>query len=90
MSSADVAALMRDSMMVALKLGGPLLAVGLVAGGLISVLQAVTQVHEATLAFIPKVVALGITLVLLAPFMTQTLIAYAHLLFDRIITIGIS
>ena len=90
MNSADVAALMRDSMVVALKLGGPLLAVGLLVGALISVLQAVTQVHEATLAFIPKMLALGVTLVLLAPFMTQTLIVYAHLLFDRIITIGMS
>ncbi|MGH7154396.1 MAG: flagellar biosynthesis protein FliQ [Acetobacteraceae bacterium] len=90
MNSADVAALMRDSMVVTLKLGGPLLAVGLVAGALISLLQAVTQVHEATLAFVPKMLAIGVTLILLGPFMTQTLIAYAHLLFDRIITIGIS
>jgi len=88
MTDSDLATLMRESMLVVLKLGGPLLAVGLLVGVLVSVLQAITQVHEATLAFIPKVLALGVTLVLLAPFMLGTLSTYAHLLFDRIIAIG--
>ncbi len=88
MSDADLGMLMRESMLVVLKLGGPLLAVGLVVGLLVSVLQAVTQIHEATLAFIPKVVALAAALVLLAPFMLETLSGYMHLLFQRIIAIG--
>lgn len=88
MSDADLGMLMRESMLVVLKLGGPLLAVGLVVGLLVSVLQAVTQIHEATLAFIPKVVALAAALVLLAPFMLATLSGYMHLLFQRIIAIG--
>ncbi len=90
MTSADIATLLRDSMLVALKLSGPPLLVGLVVGAAVSILQAITQVHEATLAFIPKAIALGATLAFLAPFMMQTLAAYAHLLFDRIIAIGIS
>jgi flagellar biosynthesis protein FliQ len=90
MTSADIAALLRDSMLVALKLSGPPLLVGLVVGAVVSLLQAITQVHEATLAFIPKAIALGATLAFLAPFMMQTLASYAHLLFDRIIAIGVS
>lgn len=88
MNDADLGMLMRESMLVVLKLGGPLLAVGLVVGLLVSVLQAVTQIHEATLAFIPKVIALAAALVLLAPFMLATLTGYMHLLFQRIIAIG--
>jgi flagellar biosynthetic protein FliQ len=90
MTEADLVALMRDSMLVVLKLAGPLLAAGLVVGVLVSLLQAVTQVHEATLAFIPKLLALGVALALLAPFMVATLTTYAHGLFDRIVAIGAS
>jgi flagellar biosynthesis protein FliQ len=90
MTEADLVALMRDSMLVVLKLAGPLLGVGLLVGVLVSLLQAVTQVHEATLAFIPKLLALGVAMALLAPFMIATLTTFAHLLFDRIIAVGTS
>ena len=90
MDQAELVALMSDSMLVTLKLAGPLLVVGLVVGVLVSLLQAVTQVHEATLTFIPKLLALGVALALLAPFMIATLITYAHVLFDRIVSVGTS
>ncbi|HEX5326356.1 MAG TPA: flagellar biosynthetic protein FliQ [Acetobacteraceae bacterium] len=90
MTDSDLAALMRETMLVVLKVGGPLLAVGLVVGALVSVLQAITQIHETTLAFVPKVLALAATLALLAPFMLATLTGYAHVLFDRIVAIGSS
>ena len=51
-------------------------------------LQAVTQINEATLAFVPKVLALCAALVLLGPFMLATLTDYTHLLFDRLVAIG--
>jgi flagellar biosynthetic protein FliQ len=88
MNDADVAYLLRDGMLVMLKLSGPPLMVALVVGLLISLFQAITQIHEATLAFVPKALALGIALLLLGPFMLATLSGYAHLLFDRIIVIG--
>jgi flagellar biosynthesis protein FliQ len=71
-----------------LKLGGPPLLVALVVGLVISLVQAITQIHEVTVAFVPKVLAIGLTLLLMGPFMLATLSSYAHLLFDRIITIG--
>ncbi|MBS0561086.1 MAG: flagellar biosynthesis protein FliQ [Proteobacteria bacterium] len=88
MQEADIAVLIRTGLMVVLKLGGPPLLVGLAVGLLVSVLQAVTQLHEATLAFVPKAVALAAALVLLGPFMYSTLSDYTHLLFDRIVAIG--
>lgn len=88
MNDTDLAALLRDAMLVMLKLGGPPLMVALVVGLVISLVQAITQIHEVTISFVPKVLAIGLTLLLMGPFMLATLSAYAHLLFDRIITIG--
>jgi len=88
MTDIDLANLLRDAMLVMLKLGGPPLLVALLVGLVISLLQAITQIHEVTLAFVPKVLAIGLTLLLMGPFMLATLSGYAHLLFDRIITIG--
>lgn len=88
MNDADIAMLMRDGMLVMLKLGGPPLAVTLVVGLVVALVQAVTQINEATLAFVPKVLALGAVLVLLGPFMTATLTAYTQLLLDRLVAVG--
>ncbi len=88
MNDADTALLLRDGLLVMLKLGGPPLMVALVVGLLIALIQAITQINEATLAFVPKVLALGAALVMLGPFMLSTLSAYTHTLLDRIIVIG--
>jgi flagellar biosynthetic protein FliQ len=88
MNDADIAVSLRDGMLVMLKLGGPLLMVALGVGLIISLLQAITQINEATLAFVPKVLAIGVALVLLGPFMLSTLSDYTHILFDRLIAIG--
>ena len=84
MNETEIAGLIHQGMVVTLKVGGPLMLVGLLVGLLISVLQAVTQINEATLAFVPKVLALGAAALLLGPFMFATLSAYTRLLFDRI------
>lgn len=88
MGENDVAGLLRTMLLVIAKLGGPLLAIALVVGLLVSLVQAVTQINEATLSFVPKVAALGVALVLLGPFMTATLSNFALLLFDRMVAIG--
>jgi flagellar biosynthetic protein FliQ len=88
MNDADTALLLRDGLLVMLKLGGPPLLVALVVGLLIALIQAITQINEATLAFVPKVLALGAALVMLGPFMLSTLSAYTHTLLDRIVVIG--
>jgi flagellar biosynthesis protein FliQ len=88
MNDADIAMLLRDGMLVMLKLAGPPLLATLVVGLLVALVQAITQINEATLAFVPKILALGAALVLLGPFMVATLTSYTHLLLDRLVAVG--
>jgi len=88
MQDTDVAALLRDCMLVVLKLGGPPLIAALAIGLVMSLVQAVTQINEQTLAFLPKVVGIGATLVLAGAFMLETLTTYTHGLFDRLVAVG--
>ena len=88
MNDADIGLLLRDGMLVMLKMAGPPLIVALGVGLLVAVLQAITQINEATLAFVPKVLALCAALVLLGPFMLATLSGYTNQLMDRLVAIG--
>jgi len=88
MGGDDVGVMLRESMMVVLKLGGPPLLVGLAVGMVMSLLQAITQINEQTLAFVPKVLAVGCTLLILGPFMMLTLTDFAHMMFDRMVAVG--
>jgi flagellar biosynthesis protein FliQ len=71
-----VVSLTTEAMSLALKISLPLLGVGLLVGVLISIIQAVTQIQEQTLAFIPKVLALAAILLLLGPWMLNQLLGY--------------
>ncbi len=88
MQEEDVALMLRESMMVMLKLGGPILAAALAVGLVMSLLQAATQINEQTLAFIPKVIAIGAAIAMAGSFMLAALTDFAHLVFDRIIQVG--
>ena len=90
MHEGDVGALLREAMMVVLKVGGPALGVALGVGLVMSLVQAVTQINEQTLAFVPKVAAICATLLLLGSFMLTTLTDFAHLVFDRLVAVGAS
>ena len=70
--------LLGDMMVVVFKLSIPLLVAGLGVGLVISVLQAVTQVQEMTLTFVPKVVVAAIVLATMGPWMLNTLIAFTE------------
>lgn len=59
-------------------LAGPLLGAAMAIGILVSVLQAITQINEATLTFIPKMVAVVVVLVVMAPWMLEVLQHYAQ------------
>jgi flagellar biosynthetic protein FliQ len=69
-------ALARDMFIATLKLAGPLLFVALVVGTLVSILQAVTQVQEMTLTFVPKLIAMGLTVLLCGSWMLRSLAAF--------------
>ena len=66
----------REAIEVALLLAGPMLAVGLVVGVVVSLLQALTQVQEMTLTFVPKLLSISLVIVVLMPWMAQLMIDY--------------
>lgn len=88
MAEGDVGQVLRETLWVTLKLGGPLLVAALVVGTVISLVQAVTQINEATLAFLPKLLVLGGAIALLGPFMAATLADYTRVLMDRMVQVG--
>jgi flagellar biosynthetic protein FliQ len=79
-----VVSLSTQAMSLALKLSLPLLGVGLVVGVIISIVQAVTQVQEQTLSFIPKVLAMAAVLVIAGPWMLNQLLSYTTDLWSSI------
>lgn len=76
--------LLADLLWNALLISAPLLAVTLVVGLLISVIQVVTQVQEASLTFIPKVIAAVVVLVVCGPWMLKRLIGFSTSLIANI------
>ncbi len=79
---------MRDALWIALQLSGPPLGLVLVIGFTISLFQALTQIQEATLAFLPKVAALAALLLFLGPWMGQVMRGWAGRLFDQVVLVG--
>ena len=82
-----VISLALEAMVLAMKIGLPLLLVGLVIGLVVSVFQAVTQIQEQTLAFIPKVIGLAVVLVVGGPWMLGQVVSYTQELYSSIPTI---
>ncbi|CAG9185470.1 flagellar biosynthesis protein FliQ [Cupriavidus pampae] len=73
-----------QAMKMTLLLSAPLLLVALVAGLAVSLFQAATQINEMTLTFIPKLIALFITMVLVGPWMINTYVDYMREVFQSI------
>ncbi len=88
MNEAEIIGLTRETLWVMLKLAGPMMFVALVVGIAISLLQALTQIQEMTLTFIPKIVLMVATAVMLLPFMMQTLGTFTQGIAERIIEVG--
>jgi flagellar biosynthetic protein FliQ len=75
-SGAEVLDVARDGVFTMLKVSGPLMLVALVVGLVVALFQALTQIQELTLVFVPKIVAIFLAMVLLLPFMGAALAAY--------------
>ncbi len=71
----------RRALAITLELSLPVLLVGMVVGFLVSLLQAVTQIQEQTLSFIPKILAMMAALYLLMPFFIRTMVQYSQEVF---------
>ena len=90
MNEGNLAVFARDALIILLKLASPVLVAGLVVGLIVSMLQALTQINESTLVFIPKLLAICATIGILGGFMMQTLGDYTRGVFDQIITLGLA
>ncbi len=79
-----IVGLMAETIKITLLVSAPMLLVGLIVGVLISLFQAVTQIQEMTLVFVPKIVAVLVTLVAAMPWMMSLMITYTQNIFNNI------
>ena len=84
MTPETVLTIARESLTVTTLLAAPLLLVTLVTGVAVGILQAATQINEMTLSFIPKLLALMLTLLVVGPWMLQLITSYTRTLFTSI------
>jgi flagellar biosynthesis protein FliQ len=84
MTQDQVVSLVVDAMGVALKIALPVLMVALVVGLMVSIFQAVTQIQEQTLSFIPKVIAMAVVVVVAGPWMLGQIVSYTQNLYQQI------
>nr|WP_277715556.1 flagellar biosynthesis protein FliQ [Bacillus subtilis]WEZ11373.1 flagellar biosynthesis protein FliQ [Bacillus subtilis] len=84
MSSEFVISMAEKAVYVTLMISGPLLAIALLVGLIVSIFQATTQIQEQTLAFIPKIVAVLLALIFLGPWMLSTILSFTTELFSNL------
>jgi flagellar biosynthetic protein FliQ len=82
MTAEGLVAVMERTLLVALQLGGPIVLAALVVGLIVSIFQAATQINEATLTFVPKLLVVAGILVVLGPMMVQTLTDFTRFVLD--------
>ncbi len=74
--------IIRESLLTALFIMTPILFVGLVVGLVVSIFQAVTQIQEQTLTFVPKIIAMAMTLMVIVPWIGMRLIEFTMRMFE--------
>lgn len=84
MDTSTVVDLGRQALWMTMLISAPLLGVALIVGLVIGILQAATSINEMTLSFIPKLIALGLTLSLIGSWQLTTLVDYTRSVFQRI------
>ena len=88
MNEVEVLDISREAIFTLIKIVSPILLVALFIGLIIGIFQALTQIQEMTLAFVPKIIGVFVTLILLFPFMFGQMKNLAEGLFDRIVNGG--
>lgn len=86
MAPADVMELTRAALLLILTVAGPLLIASLITGVVIGLLQALTQVQEMTLTFVPKLLVMGLVFLMCLPMMGQALGNFMILVSERIVS----
>lgn len=88
MSGADILDIAGDGIWTMILLSAPMMLVGLLVGVVIALFQALTQIQEMTLVFVPKILAIFITMLLSLPFMGATMDGFMARLVDKIVNGG--
>ncbi len=86
LNQSEIIDILRESMLVAFRLAIPMLTVSLVVGLVIAIFQAVTQIHEQTLTFVPKLIVIALFLLLGTSYMLNTMLEFIRNLFEIMAT----
>ena len=73
MSAEQVMEIMKEAMLVAFEIAGPLLIISIAVGLLVAIFQAATQIHEQTLTFVPKLIVIALVLLALGSWMSKVM-----------------
>jgi flagellar biosynthesis protein FliQ len=85
MEQTEVVELVREAIMICIQISAPIMLIGLAVGVVIALLQALTQIQEITLVFVPKIMAIFMAIFLLFPGMVLILNTFMQTLADRMI-----
>ncbi|MCH2546997.1 MAG: flagellar biosynthesis protein FliQ [Alphaproteobacteria bacterium] len=87
MNSIEVIELIQDALFLLLKISTPIMLVALVVGLMVALFQALTQIQEMTLTFVPKIIAIFFCAMLMLPWMLESMTNFMDQISDKIITI---
>ena len=87
MDAIEVIELVQDGLFVLMKISTPVMLVALVVCLLVALFQALTQIQEMTLTFVPKIIAIFFSLMLFMPFMLETMLTFTNEIADKIVTV---
>ncbi|MCK5284845.1 MAG: flagellar biosynthetic protein FliQ [Alphaproteobacteria bacterium] len=88
MNETEVIETARQAILIAIQIGAPILLIGLIVGVSIALVQALTQIQEITLVFVPKILAIFLAMFFFLPSMMKTLTVFMETLADRMIGLG--
>lgn len=88
MNETEIIEVARSALLIAIQIGAPILIIGLVVGVAIALVQALTQIQEITLVFVPKILAILLAMFFFLPSMMKTLVVFTEGLADRMIGLG--
>ncbi|NRG18029.1 flagellar biosynthesis protein FliQ [Rhizobiales bacterium] len=88
MTGAEVLDVAREGIWTLIIVSAPVMIIGLLVGIVIALFQALTQIQEMTLVFVPKIIAIFVTLLLALPFMGQALSGFTNTVADLIVASG--
>ena len=84
MSTEMIMGIAAETVRVTLLISAPLLIIGMIVGLVVSIFQAVTQIQEVTLVFVPKIIAVLLAMILVLPWMMNVMVTYTQNLFHNI------